>query len=147
MATAKKAGAAGEAAALPFGTAAPTRRYLAANVIALWPEDRPAVGKQALRGKPPRGVHRLLRCNRLRPGVYAYLWNKCLPQNRGTVVQLLNTEPDHDLPNTWMVRSITAPLAQIDIVTGEVAIWPQGTKGRAQEHNLRRCPAPKGYAV
>lgn len=118
------------------------RRYLAPNVIALWPEDRPPVVNPKVRGRYPRGVERLRTWLRLRPGVYAYLWNKCLPENRGVVVRLQGEAKDHKRAGFWNVRGITGPLAQVNLDDGTVSPglhW----EGCAQDVNLRRCAAPK----
>jgi hypothetical protein len=127
----------------PAHDTAPPRRHLAPNVIALWPEDRPPVVNPARRGRYPRGVEALRRWNRLRPGVYAYLWNNCLPENRGLVVQLLGESKDHKKPGFWNVRGVTGPLAQVNLDDG-TAVPGLHLEGCAQDVNLRRCPAPKG---
>lgn len=121
----------------PAHDCAPPRHHLAPNVIALWSEDRPPVANPPRRGRYPRGVVALRRWNRLRPGVYAYLWNNCLPENRGVVVQLLG-EPDGCF---WNVRGITGLLAQGHDGTAVPSLHREGW---AENVNLRRCPAPQG---
>ena len=127
----------------PAHDSAPPRRYIAPNVIAIWPEDRPPVENRKRRGPLPCGVETLRRWNRLRPGVYAYLWNNCLPENRGLVVQLLGQSKDHKTPGFWNVRGITGPLAQMNLDDG-TTVPGLHLEGCAQDVNLRRCPAPKG---
>ena len=80
--------------------------------------------------------------DRLRPGVFAYLWNACLPENRGAVVQLLNRD-DSAGPNYWRVRGVNGLLAQAGIQDG--ARDPVlRAEVNALGANLRRCPAPRG---
>ena len=128
----------------PAHSTAPPRHALAPNVIALWPEDRPPVANPAGRGRYPRGVEALRRWHRLYPGAYCYLWNNCLPENRGLVVQLLGEAKTHNEQGMWKVRGITG-MMQVGITTGTVT--GPTLEGCASEVNLRRCPAPKGVST
>lgn len=127
----------------PAHVTAPPRRYLSLNVIAMWPEERPPVVNPARRGRYPRGVCALRSWKRLRPGVYAYLWNNCLAENRGLVVKLLYELKGRNCPGFWCVQGITGQLAQMNIEDG-TAVPGLHLIGTAQDVNLRRCAAPKG---
>lgn len=117
----------------PAHDTAPPRRYLAPNVIALWPEDRPPVVNPARRGRYPRGVEALRRWNRLRPGVYAYLWSaNPTSRNRGKVVRLRKEYADGD----WEVEAYDS---EIYFANGECSRF-----AAAKPDEMRRCPAPKG---
>lgn len=113
---------------------APTRRHLAPNVIALWPEDhRQPVVNQLRRGGYPRGVQALRDRDRLRVGAYAYLWPpNPAGRNRGKVVRLLSRYPDGD----WKIEAVSGEIERIDGTTSRLAA--------ARPSMLRRCPAPVG---
>jgi hypothetical protein len=110
-------------------------RSLAPNVTALWPEDGPAITNPEASGCLPKGVSRLNRAKRLKPGAYAYLWSKNpTSPNRGVVVRLLSRYPDGD----WEVEAHDRDLVW---VTGKCS-----RRAAARPKELRRCPAPKGAA-
>lgn len=120
----------------------PGRRLLAPNVIALWPEDRPAVENPAAPQRSAaiwcagRGIPWLPLRPRLRVGDFAYLWGSC-PHNRGLLVRLLSLYPDGD----WEIEGITGPIMSARKTLQE--------RTAARPDQLRRCaaPLPGGDAV
>jgi len=109
------------------------RRYLAPNVIALWPDDRPPVVNGRWPGRK-RGVAPIWRAwlDRFRPGVYAYLWSlKPESVNRGLVVRLLKQHDDGD----WEVEAMFGEIRLSDGRFDKLAT--------ARPGELRRCAAPK----
>jgi len=122
----------------------PQRRLIAPNVIALWPEDRPAVANPPCTKRSlPKGVSALSQRHRIWPGHYAYLWGGCLPANRGAVVKIIGPDNNHELPNMWLIQSVSRGLKVRNVDDNAVdrrEFWETSI----QDVNLRRCPAPKG---
>lgn len=109
----------------------PPRRRLAPNVVCMFAEDRPPVVNPPRRGRYPRGVKELRFWDRLRPGVYAYMWTATPTNpNRGIVVRLVEKYDDGD----WLIESCGREL--------QVENGTYLQSAAAKPENLRRCPAP-----
>lgn len=127
----------------------PPRRRLAANVIAMFEDERPSVPPAKRRGRLPRNVISIRSQPRLKAGVIAELCGGAHPDNIGKRVMVLGPSSGSDLPPGlwWRIQSVSEPLVTVDVDTGS----PSGkTKMEAvtRAENLRRCLRllPKGSA-
>jgi len=131
MAPSNKAGAAGQAAALP------------SNVISLFSDERAPVINVPRRGRLPHGVTNIRSRPRLMPGDVAEMCGKALPANHGKRVRLICRNTDMEAPGEfWKVEAIDQDLTTIDMITG--AVGGAYRVSNALASNLRRCAAPNG---
>lgn len=121
------------------------RRYLAANVVCLFADDRPVLPKVRKRGRYCGNVLPIWSLTRLRPGDVAELCRGALPENHGKRVRLVEVVVRNGLPagEWWSVEALSWPLA-----THDPNIADPGGKGWAMKclclaSNLRRV---KGVA-
>lgn len=82
------------------------RRLPAANVVALWPDDRPVVVNPTRRGRFSGNVERLRLRLGLRQGAMAQLKGLAGSPNHGAMVRLLWQDATGD----WNVEGVHAPL-------------------------------------
>lgn len=125
------------------------RRRLAANVIAMFEDERPSAPVIKRRGRLPRNVVSIHSQPRLKSGVIAELCGGAHPDNIGKRVKVLGLSSGSDLPlgQWWRIQAISAPLVAVDKDTGH----PSGDTSMeliTRAENLRRCLRllPKGSA-
>lgn len=116
------------------------RREIAPNVVALTPEDRARVENPHASRPGRRAPHIVIiwQTPRLRPGAFAILWNDCVPEDKGAMVELLAPHPVHYLG--WWCRPVSRALVESN---GDGRPAPGMVRAcLVKEDNLRRCQPP-----